>query len=59
MKENLDFCPNNCPNLNLTEEQQNMLDEPKLHFCTKYKVRLYHRLAHPNLYKCEQCFKES
>lgn len=28
------------------------------HRCTKYVKPLYHMLAHPDLYKCEECFKE-
>lgn len=54
-----EFCPRDCKYLNLTEEKQNMLDEPALHKCLKYKVRLYHMLAHPELYRCEECLKET
>jgi hypothetical protein len=56
---NNDFCPRNCPHLNMTEKQQVWLNTTKPHICTKYDVKLYHLLAHPDLYRCEQCYKEN
>ena len=59
-----DFCPKDCKYLNITEEQQQAIKGAipwiyKEHRCRKYNVRLYHMLAHPDLYKCEQCYKEN
>ena len=54
-----DFCPRDCKYLNYTEQEQNMLNEPVVHKCLKYDVRLFHLMAQPDLYRCEQCFKES
>lgn len=57
-----DYCPRDCKHLNITEYQQDMLkgnipDEYRHHYCLKYGVRLWHLLAHPNLYRCEACLK--
>jgi hypothetical protein len=54
-----EFCPRNCEHLNMTEKQQVWLNTTKPHICKKYDVRLYHLLAHPDLYRCEQCYKET
>ena len=56
---NNEFCPRNCKYLNMTEKQQTWLNTKQHHICTKYDVRLYHLLAHPDLWKCEQCYKET
>lgn len=57
---NSEYCSQDCVYLSLTEDRQrelkNLTGMTTHHFCNKYKVRLYHLLAHPNLYKCEQCF---
>ena len=56
---NSEYCPQDCCYLSLTEKRQNELKNitgmNSHHFCKKYNVRLYHLLAHPNLYRCEQC----
>lgn len=58
---NKELCPQNCEWLNLSEAQQNKIydltGEKPNHFCIRYGVRLYHMLAHPGLYKCEDCIK--
>lgn len=54
-----ELCPKDCEYINYTEHEQDMLDHPVLHKCLKYNVRLFHFLAHPDLYRCEQCFKEN
>lgn len=57
-----EFCPKNCKYLNITEEQQQKLQEQgahRGHYCTKYNDTLYHMLAHPDLYKCYECYKEN
>ena len=53
------FCPRNCEYLNITEAEQESASKRKPHVCIKYDVRLYHLLAHPDLYRCEQCYKEN
>lgn len=49
------FCPPNCAYLIPTEKEQSK-DKEK-HLCTKYKERLYHYNAHPNIYRCKECLK--
>ena len=56
---NADYCQRDCEYLSLTEKMQNLLNTSQPHVCLKYDTRLYHLLAHPDLYKCEQCYKES
>lgn len=62
MKMNNEYCPRECEHLSITEKRQelfNMITGVKIqHRCTKYIKPLYHMLAHPDLYKCEECFKE-
>lgn len=57
------LCPKNCPHLYPNEAKQRQLfrctNKQVNHMCTKYDVRLYHFLAHPNVYKCEECLKEN
>ena len=59
MTMNNEFCPRDCEYLNMTEEQQDMSKATKPHVCLKYNTRLYHLTAHPDLYKCEECYKEN
>lgn len=58
-----EYCPMTCNYLNITEWDQNQLKnstgETIRHMCLKYDQPLYHMLAHPNLYKCEECYKET
>jgi hypothetical protein len=58
-----DFCPQDCKYLSITEEQQKVTEKINMktyeHRCYKYDVKLYHLLAQPNLYKCEECYKET
>jgi hypothetical protein len=63
MKMTNEFCPNNCEHLSITEEKQNFIHmiagiKPQ-HRCSKYIKPLYHMLAHPKLYKCEECYQET
>ena len=53
------YCKPDCEHLNITEEQQQACTKNPPHICLRYNVRLYHMLAHPNIYKCEQCYMES
>jgi hypothetical protein len=53
-----EFCSRDCKYLNITEEQQNMLGTSQPHICIKYDTRLYHLMAHPELYRCEKCYEE-
>lgn len=53
-----EFCPRDCEHLSVTETEQNNGKMYQPHICTKYDVKLYHLLAHPDLYRCEQCYKE-
>ena len=57
------YCPRDCKHLNITEEQQNMFGGAidwlyKTHICRKYNVRVFHLGAHPDLYKCKECYRE-
>lgn len=59
-----EYCPRDCKYLNITEEEQqkfknDLPDEYRYHKCLKYDARLWHLLAHPDLYKCEECYKEA
>lgn len=54
-----EYCKPDCRYLNITEEQQQEGTKSPPHICLKYNVRLYHLLAHPYIYKCEQCYRES
>ena len=60
---NSKYCPQNCKWLNISEAQQNKIYEltgkKPNHFCIRYGVRLFHMLAHPGLYKCEQCLNSN
>ena len=57
------FCPFNCKWLNVSEAEQMRIKEDSKqmipHVCLKYEVRLLHLEAHPYLYKCQECLKES
>lgn len=56
------YCPRDCKYLNVTENRQrelkNITGMHTKHKCLKYNQWLYHLLAHPNLYKCYECYKE-
>lgn len=57
-----EYCPRECPYLNITEENQqkfktDLPDEFRVHICLKYNARLWHLLAHPDLYKCNECYR--
>lgn len=52
-----EYCKPDCRYLSITEEQQEGTKNHP-HICLKYNVRLYHLLAHPHIYKCEQCYRE-
>ena len=56
------YCPINCKWLNVTEEEQNRLQQntgKKLHHvCLKHEKQLYRLSDHPKLHKCEECCKE-
>ena len=54
-----EFCPRDCEYLSITEKMQNLLHTTQPHVCLKHDTRLYHLLAHPDLWKCEQCYKEN
>lgn len=58
-----EFCPCDCPYLNITEKQQSDIRlQTRIdtkHKCLRYNVILYHMLAHPNIYRCEQCYQDS
>lgn len=54
-----EYCKPDCKYLSITEEQQQKCNKNTPHICLKYNVRLYHLMAHPHLYKCEQCYMES
>lgn len=58
---NKDFCPRDCKHLSITEERQQQQNRGNHapHTCLKYNVRLYHLLAHPDLYRCERCYEEN
>lgn len=54
------FCPQECKFLNITEEEQNKKSNIFIkHRCLKYNKVLYHLLAQPLLYRCEDCLKEN
>lgn len=57
-----DFCPQDCKYLSISEEHQEIyrkINKVVLeHRCYKYDVKLYHMLAHPDLYKCEECYRD-
>lgn len=53
---------NNCPQLSLTEEEQNRLHLSgieKPHMCRKYNQRVFHKTNKPNheptIYPCSEC----
>lgn len=50
---NEEFCDPNCPYLDPKEEDQT--DAKEVHRCTKYKCKLYHFRAHPNIHKLKIC----
>lgn len=53
-----EYCKSDCRYLSITEERQQEGTKNPPHICLKYNVRLYHLLAHPYIYKCEQCYME-
>ena len=55
------FCPRNCEHLSITEEQQqqHLRGNHMPHICLKYDTKLFHLLAHPDLYRCERCYEEN
>lgn len=57
-----EYCPINCKWLNVTEEEQNSIQQRRgkmiTHVCLKYEKQLYHHQEHPKLHKCEECCKE-
>lgn len=53
-----EYCKPDCEYLSITEERQQACTKNPPHICLKYNVRLYHLLAHPYIYKCEQCYRE-
>ena len=56
---NNEFCPRDCEYLSITEAEQNKCNTHWPHICNKYDVKLFHLLAHSDLWKCEQCYKEN
>lgn len=58
-----EFCPKDCKYLTLTELQQDNLFKAihriYPHMCSKYEAKLYHMWAHPDLYRCEACLKNT
>lgn len=57
------YCPRDCKYLNITEEQQQSIQGAipwiyKTHRCRKYNCDLKHLYAHPDLYKCKECYRE-
>ncbi len=59
---NNDFCLPTCKFLSITEDKQDMIKvitgSRPFHICNKYDKRLYHKSAHPHIFKCEECFNE-
>lgn len=57
------FCPRDCEHLNFSESEQEyvhaLTKTMPAHWCEKYDTRLWHILAHPDLYKCEQCLNDN
>lgn len=57
------FCPMNCKWLNCSEAEQIRIHEDSKqmvkHICLKYEIQLLHLEAHPNLYRCTECYKEN
>ena len=62
MRPNSEFCLMTCEHLNITEWDQSELKKTTgvliPHECLKYDTRLYHRAAHPKLFKCDKCYQE-
>jgi hypothetical protein len=58
---NKGFCPRDCEHLSITEEQQQLQNRGNHtpHICLKYDTKLFHLLAHPDLYRCEKCYEEN
>lgn len=60
MTESNEYCPRDCEHLSLKEsEQANVAKKLGFlppHVCNKYNKKLYHLLAHPDLYKCNECY---
>ena len=57
---------NNCPYLNITEEEQDRLrelGEVMFHICNRYGKRVFHydnmRNHDANIYPCSECIHES
>ncbi len=49
----MEYCKKNCKYLFPTEEQQ--IDNRDMHWCRKYKVRLFHGGHHPEICKYNDC----
>lgn len=51
------LCPEDCPELSLTEyDQDRMKDGRKIpHMCNMFNIRLQHGIYHPELVKCDKC----
>ncbi len=62
---NNEFCRRDCEHLSITEaEQRKCNNNHKPHICLRYNTRVFHSrplswCAHPDLFKCEQCYKEN
>lgn len=50
-------CPANCEFLSITETEQGLQKKrpQDIHFCNKYKARIYHSGIHPNLIMHDDC----
>lgn len=51
------FCNDNCNKLSITEKGQNKQKNKIIHYCKKYKKRLFHNFKHPKIMKCFLCDK--
>ena len=62
---NAEFCPRDCEHLSINEAEQSEGNKHhKPHICLKYNTRVFHcrhavYSAHPDLWRCEQCYKET
>lgn len=54
----LDFCPDNCEYLSITEAEQNKHPGKPDHICLKYNIRVKHGAFHPMLMRCKECLKD-
>lgn len=48
-----EFCNFDCPYLDPKEDEQT--NKKEQHYCKKYKSKLFHFDAHPNIYKLKEC----